>query len=122
MRSGRDAGYWRLVAAETGRARQRVVRQLGRFPSVTPITANDWVAHWLAKQPGGTYSYDVAIASPGRRRELELAADPARRWHPHGTRLRHAVPWGDGFGAVWLDGRNTRQDGAGDAATQKPAA
>ena len=81
------------------------------FPSVTPITTKDWVAHRLVKQPGGTYSYDLALA---------ISRDGGVTWgapftpHTDGTRTEHGFatlfPWGDGFGAVWLDGRNTQQD------------
>lgn len=81
------------------------------FPSVTPITAQDWVAHRLVMQPGGTYSYDLALAT---------SRDGGVTWgtpftpHTDGTRTEHGFatlfPWGDGFGAVWLDGRNTQQD------------
>lgn len=81
------------------------------FPSVTPITAKDWVSHRLVMQPGGTYSYDLNLA---------ISRDGGVSWgapftpHTDGTRTEHGFatlfPWGDGFGAVWLDGRNTQQD------------
>ncbi len=89
------------------------------FPSVTPITATDWTAHWLVKRPGGTYAYDMAIA---------ISRDAGAIWstalvpHDDGTRTEHGFatlfPWDDGFGAVWLDGRNTRQDTGGDREQQ----
>jgi hypothetical protein len=84
------------------------------FPSVTPITAKDWVAHWLVKQPGGTYSYDIALA---------ISRDAGATWgapltpHDDGTPTEHGFatlfPWGDGFGAVWLDGRKTKPEPGG---------
>lgn len=84
------------------------------FPSVTPITDRDWVAHWLVRQPGGTYSYDVAIA---------ISRDAGASWgapmtpHDDGTPAEHGFvtlfPWVDGFGAVWLDGRNTGTEAGG---------
>ncbi len=84
------------------------------FPSVTPITAKDWVAHWLVKQPGGTYSYDIALA---------ISRDAGATWnapltpHDDGTPTEHGFvtlfPWGDGFGAVWLDGRKTKPSPGG---------
>ncbi len=90
------------------------------FPSVTPITASDWVAHWLVKQPGGTYSYDIALA---------ISRDAGASWsapltpHDDGTRTEHGFvtlfPWGEGFGAVWLDGRNTREDSGGAESARK---
>lgn len=84
------------------------------FPSVTPITTKDWVAHWLVKQPGGTYSYDISLA---------ISRDGGATWgkpftpHDDGTPTEHGfvtlLPWGDAFGAVWLDGRKTRLDPGG---------
>lgn len=84
------------------------------FPSVTPVTANDWVAHWLVKQPGGTYSYDIA---------LSISRDAGATWakpltpHDDGTPTEHGFvtlfPWDAGFGAVWLDGRKTKLDPGG---------
>lgn len=84
------------------------------FPSVTPITAKNWVAHWLVKQPGGTYSYDIALA---------ISRDAGATWsapltpHDDGTPTEHGFvtlfPWGDGFGAVWLDGRKTKPEPGG---------
>ncbi len=84
------------------------------FPSVTPITATDWVAHWLVKQTGGTYSYDIALA---------ISRDAGATWgapltpHDDGTPTEHGFvtlfPWADGFGAVWLDGRKTKLDPGG---------
>ncbi len=92
------------------------------FPSVTPITDRDWVAHWLVRQPGGTYSYDIAIA---------ISRDAGASWgaavtpHDDGTPTEHGFvtlfPWEDGFGAVWLDGRNTRPAPAGGATLAQPA-
>lgn len=92
------------------------------FPSVSPITATDWAAHWLVKQPGGTYSYDVAIA---------ISRDAGATWsapltpHDDGTRTEHGFatlfPWGGDFGAVWLDGRNTRPDAGGGGMTVRYA-
>ena len=81
------------------------------FPSVTPITARDWVAHWLVKQSGAgaSYAYDIALA---------ISRDAGATWgkpfrpHDDGTPTEHGFvslfPWGTGFGAVWLDGRNTK--------------
>lgn len=82
------------------------------FPSVTPIDDRLWAAHWLAKRPGGTYAYDVAIA---------LSTDGGDSWseaitpHTDGTRTEHGFvslfPWQNGVGAMWLDGRNMGEDG-----------
>jgi len=82
------------------------------FPSVTPITADLWAAHWLAKRPGGTYAYDVALA---------LSRNGGQTWdapinpHTDNTRTEHGFvslfPWKTGVGALWLDGRNTTAEG-----------
>jgi len=85
------------------------------FPSVNPITAKFWAAHWLAKRPGGTYAYDVVIA---------LSQDAGETWsdpltpHSDNTSTEHGFvsmfPWRGGVGALWLDGRNMVQDGTAD--------
>lgn len=83
------------------------------FPSVVPIDDQLWAAHWLVKQPGGTYAYDIAIA---------VSKDAGKTWtppltpHTDGTATEHGFvdlfPWKDGVGAVWLDGRNMEEDSA----------
>ncbi len=84
------------------------------FPSVVPITAQQWAAHWLVKRPGGTYSYDIAVAT---------SADGGTSWNPpvtphtDNTPTEHGFvtmfPWSGGIGAVWLDGRQMAPDGGG---------
>lgn len=91
------------------------------YPSVSPITANDWAAHWLVKQPGGIYSYDVAIA---------ISRDAGANWsapltpHDDGTPTEHGFAtlfrWDDALGAIWLDGRNTKKDAAGESMAPDP--
>jgi len=81
------------------------------FPSVVPITTQQWAAHWLVKQPGGTYSYNIALST---------SADGGASWaapltpHTDNTPTEHGFvslfPWSDGIGAVWLDGRNMKPD------------
>jgi hypothetical protein len=78
------------------------------LPSVTPITARDWVAHWLVRQAGSGYAYDIA---------LSISRDGGATWsrplkpHDDGTATEHGFvslfPWSGGFGALWLDGRHT---------------
>lgn len=85
------------------------------FPSVVPITAEHWAAHWLVRREGGTYSYNIALA---------ISADRGVRWqdpltpHRDETPTEHGFlslfPWRDGIGAVWLDGRNMRPDRGSD--------
>jgi hypothetical protein len=87
------------------------------FPSVVPIKDDYWAAHWLAKRPGGTYAYDVAIA---------VSEDAGQTWsqpmtpHNDGTPTEHGFvtlfPWRGSVGALWLDGRNMQggEGGHGD--------
>lgn len=107
-----------VLAGDAWRPAQTVARgedwfvNWADFPSVTPITDGLWAAHWLAKRPGGTYAYDVAIA---------MSTDGGRSWgepitpHTDNTRTEHGFvslfPWRDGVGALWLDGRNTMGEG-----------
>ena len=77
------------------------------FPSVVPITENQWAAHWLVSQPAGGYAYDVAVS---------LSSDSGQNWskiitpHLDGTATEHGFvslyPRDDGIGLIWLDGRN----------------
>ena len=78
------------------------------FPSVVPITASTWAAHWLQQKPGSVYSYDVRVA---------ISRDAGATWsvpmspHDDGTPTEHGFVTlypGDGNAqAVWLDGRHT---------------
>ncbi len=84
------------------------------FPSVVPITQEQWAAHWLVKRPGGTYSYNIAVS---------MSADSGATWaqpitpHTDNTPTEHGFvsmfPWTGGIGAVWLDGRNMVPDTGG---------
>ncbi|HNP34374.1 MAG TPA: exo-alpha-sialidase [Woeseiaceae bacterium] len=81
------------------------------FPSVVPISHDLWAAHWLKKQPGGRYAYNVAIS---------LSQDSGRTWsapvtpHTDGTATEHGFvslyPVAGGVGTLWLDGRNMIED------------
>jgi hypothetical protein len=78
------------------------------FPSVVPVSANHWLAHWLQQRPGNVYSYDVQIAA---------STDGGRHWSPAGPPHADGTPTEHGFvsifadggrgRAVWLDGRHT---------------
>lgn len=84
------------------------------FPSVVKIGGELWAAHWLAKRPGGTFAYDVAVS---------LSHDGGQTWgepitpHTDNTPTEHGFvslfPWQDGVGALWLDGRNMSGHGKG---------
>ena len=81
------------------------------FPSVVPVFADFWAAHWLIRQAKGGYAYDIAIS---------LSADAGRSWgkplrpHHDGTATEHGFVslyrQADRVGALWLDGRNMEAD------------
>jgi hypothetical protein len=115
--SGAHAVKYSILQADTWSAPALVAEDRGwfvnwaDFPSVVPITAQQWAAHWLVKQPGGTYSYNIALSTSG---------DGGASWgapltpHTDNTPTEHGFvtmfPWSGGIGAVWLDGRNTTPD------------
>jgi len=85
-------------------------------PSALRLPSGAIVAHWLQKSAASTYAYDV---------RLSYSTDDGKTWSPSftphhdGTPTEHGFAslfaMGDGFGLVWLDGRNT-------LAPPKPAA
>lgn len=87
------------------------------FPSVVPISATLWAAHWLVSQPAGGYAYDIAVA---------LSTDSGQVWsepmspHRDGTETEHGFvtlyPNDAGVGLIWLDGRNMVNEARDDVA------
>lgn len=76
------------------------------FPSVIGVDGNAIAAHWLQKTPGGTYSYDVTIATSDSDFEEPFVPHSDNTPTEHG--FASLVPLSDSsFYAVWLDGRNT---------------
>lgn len=81
-------------------------------PSVLRLPSGALVAHWLQKSAASTYAYDVRLSS---------SIDDGKTWSPSflphhdGTPTEHGFaslfPMGDGFGLVWLDGRNMKPGG-----------
>jgi hypothetical protein len=80
------------------------------FPSVIALPDGSMAAHWLVKSGKSTYAYDVNIAR---------SKDNGQTWnrpivpHTDGTQTEHGfvslLPLNDGrVGAVWVDGRATR--------------
>jgi hypothetical protein len=75
-------------------------------PSVVPIAANAWVAHWSKLKPETFGAYDVVIAT---------SPDAGATWtapvmlNDDGTETEHGFAtlfaWDDSVGIVWLDGR-----------------
>lgn len=78
-------------------------------PSALRLPSGAIVAHWLQKSANSTYAYDV---------RLSYSTDDGKTWSPSftphhdGTPTEHGFaslfPMADGFGAVWLDGRNMK--------------
>ena len=80
------------------------------YPSVIGKNGKVLAAHWLNKVPGGTYAYNVEVASSKN--------DWANHTTPHNdnTPTEHGfvsmIPVSDStFMGVWLDGRNTAGGG-----------
>jgi len=76
------------------------------FPRLLAPAKDQLVIAWMWKRPGGTYAYDVRVAS---------SKDGGRKWsaaqtpHRDGTATEHGfvsmAPERDGVRIVWLDGR-----------------
>jgi len=77
------------------------------FPSVVPISADTWIAHWLVNKPDNFGAYDIVTA---------ISADAGTTWaapttlNADDTATEHGFvtlfSWDGDIGAVWLDGRN----------------
>lgn len=83
------------------------------FPSLTRLSSGDLVVHWLEKVAPSPYAYHVLLAR---------SADGGRTWSEPMPSHRDLSPREHGFvsmvplpngeaGVVWLDGRNTGEDG-----------
>lgn len=80
----------------------------GDFPSVVPIAADFWLAHWLVRHPRADSPYHYGIA-------LARSSDDGQHWAPLPAPHADAGPAEHGFAAispaddraamVWLDGR-----------------
>jgi hypothetical protein len=76
------------------------------LPSVQPITASVWAAHWLTLAPESAGAYHIATA---------VSADAGRTWsapvqlNDDSANAEHGFvqlfAWDDAIGAFWLDGR-----------------
>ena len=81
------------------------------LPSVTPLNATHWVAHWLSKSAPDTYAYDVLVAFSGDKGGSW--GSPVRP-HTDGTPTEHgfvSIRDHNGLPALlWLDGRKTGKD------------
>jgi hypothetical protein len=76
------------------------------LPAVVPITADNWVAHWLRMPQGSFAAYDIAFATS---RDGGASFAGGDLLNEDGVLTEHGFvswfPWGSGIGAVWLDGR-----------------
>ncbi len=104
-------GRW--SAPETVVSSNRFFANWADFPSIAQAPSGWLVAHWAEMSGDGTYSYDVQMArSDGWGR-------PWRRIgtvHDDGTQTEHGfvsfLPEGSALRAFWLDGRETKSEGA----------
>jgi hypothetical protein len=76
------------------------------LPSVQPITADVWAAHWLRLAPDSAGAYHVATAvsrdgGASFSAPVQLNDDSAAAEHG----FVELFGWGDAIGAFWLDGR-----------------
>ncbi len=83
------------------------------FPSLVALADGSWIAHWLARVPGGVYAYHVRLAvsrDRGATWTQPITAHRDRSAQEHG--FVAMVPWDDGTAAlVWLDGREMKLAG-----------
>src|SRR5688572_16353324 len=88
-------------------------------PSVLRLPSGAIVAHWLQKSGPSTYAYDV---------RLSHSTDNGKTWSPSylphhdGTKTEHGFaslfPMGEGYGLVFLDGRNMKGGEGHDPSTR----
>ena len=109
----RTGGTWHVVGTPV--ENDSLFVNWADFPSVTALPDGRMIAHWLQKTAPHTYAYHVKLA---------ISHDSGRTWGapfvPHGdlSPTEHGfvalVPWEDGAGLIWLDGRNTKGAAEGD--------
>ncbi|NND54850.1 MAG: hypothetical protein HKN56_07765, partial [Gammaproteobacteria bacterium] len=85
------------------------------LPSVTPLNATHWLAHWLSKSADATYAYDILLAQSSDSGQTWSA--PSRP-HSDGTPTEHGFvsiyAHGDSAALLWLDGRKTSNEATDD--------
>jgi hypothetical protein len=80
------------------------------FPSVVELSDGSLAAHWLVKSGSGTYAYDVNISRSsdgGKTWGAPVVPHTDRTQTEHGFVSLLALPGGR-LGAVWVDGRATK--------------
>ena len=85
------------------------------IPSVVPLSAGNWLAHWMSKSADSTYAYDVKVSH---------SADDGVSWseptspHDDGTPTEHGFvsisQTSDATHLVWLDGRKMTGEATAD--------
>ena len=104
----RDAAGW--SAPGTAAEGENWFVNWADFPSVVALPDGSLAAHWLVKSGPSTYAYDVHVSRSN---------DGGKTWsrpvvpHTDGTKTEHGfvslMPLADGrLGAVWVDGRATK--------------
>ncbi len=114
MERNEHGGTLRYTTLENGKwqAAHDVVTDPDMFvnwadsPSVVPLSAGNWLAHWMSKSADATYAYDVKVSH---------SADDGANWseptspHDDGTPTEHGFvsisQTSDATHLIWLDGR-----------------
>ncbi len=104
--AARTAGQW--SAPRTIVASDSFFVNWADFPSLVVLPDGAWIAHWLARVPGGVYAYHVRLAVS---RDRGATWTPPITAHNDTSPQEHGfvsmVPWDDSTAAlVWLDGRD----------------
>jgi hypothetical protein len=112
----RTAGRWSEPATIT--ASDSFFVNWADFPSLLALGDGSWIAHWLARVPGGVYAYHVRLAVSRDRGVTwtgPITAHDDRSAQEHG--FVAMVPWDDSTAALlWLDGREMQLAGPADEA------
>jgi len=105
-----DQGSWRAPA--TAALDEDMFVNWADLPAVTPIGSDSLLAHWLSYVADSPYAYQVRTT---------ISIDGGSTWstpgspHSDGTATEHGFvslyPAGNGTGLVWLDGRETPDEG-----------
>ena len=81
------------------------------FPSVVPIDEDHWIAHWLVRNPGARFAYDVFVSTST---DAGASWSAGRVAHDDGTASEHGfvsiVPGPNGADVIWLDGRDVANE------------
>lgn len=102
--AARSAGGWSLV--RTVVEGDQLFVNWADFPSILELPDGVWVTHWLQKTAPGTYAYHVKLAiSRDQGATWSAPITPHRDASPTEHGFVSMVPWNDGVGLIWLDGR-----------------